>query len=139
MIGELRDSLPSLKFNKEEQPNLKVALYTKFDTSGRATKYPDQIAQIKDTVAEAIPGLEAGDIVEVAYYTSKNPSESNDSSEGKVIVSYSPSADDDGNAGFEVWAGSLRDSDGNKLDPADNNSPVSEAQWAQLDNQHPSE
>ena len=129
MISELRDSLPALGFDKQKQPNLKVGLYTKFDTSGRTLKYPNQVAEIKNTVAAAIPGLAAGDIVDIAYYTSKNPSESNDSSEGKVILSFTQHADDNGNAGFEVWAGSLRDSSGNKLDPANNNNPVLEAKW----------
>ena len=109
-----------------------MGLYTKFLPLG-GIKYPNQVAQIKDTVAAVIPGPQESDIVDIPYYTSKTPSEYDNTSEGKVILGYSPSANGDGNAGVEVWAGSIRDANGRKLKPINNNTPVLEAQWARID------
>ncbi|KAM0329417.1 hypothetical protein ACHAQA_004724 [Verticillium albo-atrum] len=135
VIQELHDSLTCIGFNKNDDKELQVFIYTKVDTTAnpKTIKYGPQIDQIKDKVAERIPGLSKGDIKDIMYYTHRSASESTDTADGKVIVSYDPKAGG-GKAAYQVWAGSVFQASG-RIDNALVNSPIGEASWAPTDTQ----
>ncbi|CRK33926.1 hypothetical protein BN1708_006195 [Verticillium longisporum] len=133
VIEELHDALTCLGFNKNEDKDVQVFIFTKVDTSSRTVKYAPQVDQIKNKVVERIPGLSKGDIKDLPYYTRESVANALDTADGKVIISYDPKAGG-GKAGYQVWAGSVYNA-GGKIDPATINAPNGEATWEPTEGQ----
>ncbi|PNH46102.1 hypothetical protein VD0004_g1910 [Verticillium dahliae] len=133
VIEELHDALTCLGFNKNEDKDVQVFIFTKVDTSSRTVKYAPQVDLIKNKVVERIPGLSKGDIKDLPYYTRESVANALDTADGKVIISYDPKAGG-GKAGYQVWAGSVYNA-GGKIDPATINAPNGEATWEPTEGQ----
>lgn len=132
VLQELKRVLPQHGFNKEKDPGLQVALYTKCKTQPQSAieiDYPKPITEIKTTVAKAIPGLLKQHIRVVRYYVSPTTAKVSKLSAGKLVVCYDPKAEP-GKIGCDVWAGSLSDAKG-KVIPPNNNNPILSCRWSQ--------
>ena len=72
-------------------------------------KYPQQVSAIQQQLVASIPGLSATDITTWAYEvipgsTADRTAKLASSGLGKVLITYDPNADDQGDKGYQVWA-----------------------------------
>lgn len=104
-----------------------VAIFTAAKTGSTDLKYPDEIAEIKTTVASYVDGLDASDIETFPYYTREALASDMDIAAGKILIHFDPDLGN-GEVGYQVWVGSQYD--GSVIAAADINSPIMGATWS---------